>query len=86
MHVRYRVLLEKGMEMMKRTLALGEKTGVGSAWMKRAEVLKVEMDKALEDEKAVIAKFPFTEEELQKALEIMKKKAADDLAKASAKK
>ena len=86
MHVRYRVLLEKGMEMMKRTLALGEKTGVGSAWMKRAELLKVEMDKALEDEKAVIAKFPFTEEELQKALEIMKKKAADDLAKASAKK
>ena len=28
MHVRYRVLLEKGNEMMKRTLALGEKTGV----------------------------------------------------------
>ena len=86
MHVRYRVLLEKGMEMMKRTLALGEKTGVGSAWMKRAETLKVEMDQALEDEKAVIGKFPFTDEELQKALEIMKKKAADDQAKAAKKK
>jgi tetratricopeptide (TPR) repeat protein len=84
MHVRYRVLLEKGMEMMKRTLALGDKTGTGSAWMKRAETLRVEMDKALEDERAVIAKFPFTEEELEKALELMKKKAADDLAKASA--
>jgi tetratricopeptide (TPR) repeat protein len=84
MHVRYRVLLEKGMEMMKRTLALGEKTGTGSAWMKRAETLRVEMDKALEDERAVIAKFPFTEEELEKALDIMKKKAADDLAKAAA--
>jgi tetratricopeptide (TPR) repeat protein len=33
MHVRYRVLLEKGQEMMKRTLALGERTGVGAAWM-----------------------------------------------------
>ncbi|MDB4944924.1 MAG: hypothetical protein JWP97_4458 [Labilithrix sp.] len=76
MHVRYRVLLEKGNEMMKRTLALGEKTGVGEAWMKRAEALKAEMDKALEDEKATIARFPFTEEELEKALEIMKKKAA----------
>ena len=86
MHVRYRVLLEKGMDMMTRTLALGEKTGVGSAWMKRAETLKVEMDKALEDEKAVIAKFPYTEVELEKALEIMKKKAADDQAKAAAKK
>ena len=83
MHVRYRVLLEKGTEMMKRTLALGEKTGVGTAWMKRAEALKVEMDKALEEEKAMLAKFPFTEEELQKALEIMKKKAADDQAKAA---
>jgi tetratricopeptide (TPR) repeat protein len=86
MHVRYRVLLEKGMDMMKRTLALGEKTGVGAAWMKRAEILKAEMDKALEDEKAVIAKFPYTEVELEKALEIMKKKAADDQAKAAAKK
>ena len=81
MHVRYRVLLEKGNEMMKRTLALGEKTGAGAAWMKRAETLKGEMDRALEEEKAILAKFPFTEEELQKALEILKKKAADDLAK-----
>jgi hypothetical protein len=71
------------MEMMKRTLALGDKTGTGSAWMKRAETLRIEMDRALEDERAVIAKFPFTEEELEKALELMKKKAADDLAKAS---
>ena len=85
MHVRYRVLLEKGMEMMKRTLALGEKTGVGAAWMKRAETLKVEMDQALDEEKALLAKFPFTEEELQKALEIMKRKAADDQAKAAKK-
>ena len=73
MHVRYRVLLEKGVEMMKRTLALGEKTGVGEAWMKRATAMKAEMGQALEDEKATIAKFPFTEEELQKALDIMKK-------------
>lgn len=85
MHVRYRVLLEKGMEMMKRTLALGERTGVGSAWMKRAETLKAEMDKALEEEKAILAKFPFTEEELQKALEIMKKKAVDAQMKTDAK-
>ena len=83
MHVRYRVLLEKGSEMMKRTLALGEKTGIGSAWMKRAETLKVEMEQALEAETATIAKFPFTDAELSKALEIMKKKAADDQAKAS---
>ena len=85
MHVRYRVLLEKGMEMMKRTLALGEKTGVAAAWMKRAEELKEEMDQALEGERQILAKFPFTEEELQKALEIMKKKAAGEQAKAAKK-
>lgn len=83
MHVRYRVLLEKGMEMMKRTLALGEKTGVGAAWMKRAEILKVEMAKAIEDEKAVLATYPFTEGELDKALEIMKKKASGGPAKSA---
>jgi hypothetical protein len=76
MHVRYRVLLEKGLEMMKRTLALGDKTGVATAWMKRAEAAKVEMERALEDERAQIKKFPFTEEELEKALEIMKREAA----------
>lgn len=84
MHVRYRVLLEKGMEMMKRTLALGDKTGIAPAWMRRAEALKAEMDRALEEEKAVLEKFPFTEEELQKALELLKKKAARDQAKAAA--
>ncbi|MBX3192539.1 MAG: tetratricopeptide repeat protein [Labilithrix sp.] len=85
MRVRYRVLLEKGLEMMKRTLALGERTGAAPVWMKRAEAAKIEMERALEEEKAVIAKFPFTEEELQKALEIMKKRAADDQAKANKK-
>lgn len=84
MHVRYRALLEKGVEMMKRTLALGERTGVGSAWMKRAEGAKVDMDKALEDEKAILKTFPYTEETLEKTLAIMKKKQADDAAKASA--
>lgn len=83
MHVRYRALLDKGIEMMKRTLALGERTGVASGWMKRAEAAKAEMDRALEEEKATLKKLPYTEETLEKTLEIMKKKAADDAAKAS---
>lgn len=83
MHVRYRALLEKGIEMMKRTLALGERTGVATGWMKRAEAAKAEMDAALEEEKRIIKTFPFTEETLEKTLEIMKKKAADDAAKAT---
>ncbi len=74
MHVRYRVLLEKGVEMMRRTLDLAAKTGDTSAWVKRAEDAKREMDLAVEDEKAQIARLPFSEEELQKALDLLEKK------------
>lgn len=82
MHVRYRALLDKGLEMMKRTIALGDRTGVASAWMRRAEVAKIEMEQVLEDEKVKIKSFPFSEETLEKTLEIMKRKAADDATKA----
>jgi hypothetical protein len=81
MRVRYRVLLEKGIEMMTRTLALGERTGAAPSWMQRAEQAKREMETALEEEKAKIAASPFTEEELEKALEVMKKNAQKQAAK-----
>jgi tetratricopeptide (TPR) repeat protein len=77
MHVRYRVLLEKGDEMMRRTLDLVQKTGDTSPWLKRTQDAKHEMDLALEEEKEHIKSLPFTEEELQKALDIMKKKAEE---------
>jgi tetratricopeptide (TPR) repeat protein len=73
MHLRYRVLLEKGIEMMRRVIALGEKTTEAQSWIKRAEQQKKEMELSLEEEKATIARFPFNEEEIQKALDIMKK-------------
>lgn len=83
MHVRYRALLEKGIEMMNRTLAFGERTGAGAAWMTRAQDAKAEMETALAQEKAQLAKYPFTEAEVEKALEIMKKKANTPNAKGS---
>jgi hypothetical protein len=85
MHVRYRALLDKGLAMMQRTLDLGANhAGVAPAWMKRAEAAKAEMEQALEEEKAILKTFPYSEEILEKTLEIMKKKAADDAAKATA--
>jgi len=74
MHVRYRVLLEKGVEMMRRTLALADKTADTSAWVRRTEEAKGEMERAIEDEKAQIASLPFSEEELRKALDILETK------------
>jgi tetratricopeptide (TPR) repeat protein len=81
MHVRYRVLLEKGIEMLRRTLTIGEAGQDQSAWIRRAEKAKSEMESALEEEKAQIKTFPFTEEELQKALDILQKKTLEKAAK-----
>ena len=75
MHVRYRVLLEKGIEMMNRTLALAEKTNDTSTWVTRARDAKKEMELAVDEEKTQLAKLPFSEEELQKALDLLQKKA-----------
>jgi len=75
MHLRYRALLEKGLEMMKRTVALGVKLNDTSSWVKRAEAAQKEMELALADEQAILAKYPYTEEEIRKALDILQKKA-----------
>ncbi len=75
MHLRYRVLLEKGIEMLKRTLTISEAGQDSSTWIKRAEKAKAEMELAVEEEKTQMKKFPFTEEELQKALDLLEKKA-----------
>jgi hypothetical protein len=74
MHVRYRVLLEKGLKELDQTIALGERTSDSSAWIQRAREAKAEMDVALADEKAQIAKMPFTEAEVNAALDLLQKK------------
>ncbi len=74
MHVRYRVLLEKGLKELDQTIALGERTSDSSAWIQRARDAKAEMDVALADEKAQIAKMPFTEAEVNAALDLLQKK------------
>jgi tetratricopeptide (TPR) repeat protein len=68
MHVRYRVLLEKGLKEMAQTLSLAERTSDSSAWIARARVAEDEMKTALDDEKAQIARLPFTEAEVKEAM------------------
>lgn len=77
MRLRYRILLEKGLGTLEHTINLEEKTGVKSAWFDHAKQAKTKLEKELADEKAEIAKLPYTEEQLKKAL--------DDLAKSDAK-
>jgi tetratricopeptide (TPR) repeat protein len=75
MHMRYRVLLEKGLEMMKRTSAFASKNPDVLPWAKRAEEARTDMEQGLADEKAIMASFPYSEETVQKALDILEKKA-----------
>jgi hypothetical protein len=76
MHVRYRVLLEKGLREIEQTVALGERTNDSSNWISRAREAREEMQTALADEKAQIDRMPFTEEEIAKALDQLGKKAS----------
>jgi len=71
MHLKYRVLLSKGLKMMDATVRMGERTGESTAWVARAREAKRELEQALEDEKAAMAKLPYSEEELQQALDIL---------------
>lgn len=76
MHVRYRILLEKGLREMEQTVALGERTADSSAWIERAREARQEMQTALDDEKAQIARMPFTETDVNAALDILEKRTA----------
>jgi tetratricopeptide (TPR) repeat protein len=68
MHLRYRILLEKGLAMMEGTVRLGERTGERSAWIDRARSAKAELEATLSAERAKLAAMPFTEDEVRAAL------------------
>jgi tetratricopeptide (TPR) repeat protein len=75
MRLRYRVLLEKGLKLMEGTVRIGERTGEDSLWVHRARDAKRDIELSIEDEKRALAKLPFSEAELQTALEQLKKPA-----------
>lgn len=74
MRLRYRVLLEKGLRMMDGVVRMGERTGEASAWVGRAKEAQKQLERALAEEKAVLAGMPFTEAELQDGLNALKGK------------
>jgi tetratricopeptide (TPR) repeat protein len=75
MRLRYRVLLEKGLKMMEHTVMVGERTGEASAWIDRARAAKREIEIALNEQKERLAKLPYSEKELQKALDDLASKS-----------
>jgi tetratricopeptide (TPR) repeat protein len=79
MHMRYRVLLEKGADVMDRTIALSTTLNQTfkepSVWLASAQATKVEIEEAIANEKKAIAEGPYNEKELQDALNILRDKA-----------
>jgi tetratricopeptide (TPR) repeat protein len=72
MRLRYRILLEKGSKMMDATVRLADRTGEDSSWVGRARDAKRDLERALEEERLALSKLPFTEADLQAALDALK--------------
>jgi hypothetical protein len=75
MRLRYRILLEKGLKMMSSTVRMGERTGEASFWIARARQAEQDLERALADEKAALAKMPYREEEIRAALDKLRQQA-----------
>lgn len=71
MRLRYRVLLEKGLKMMEHTVSLGDQTGENSAWIARAREARADLERALASEKDALARLPYTEADLRRALDAL---------------
>lgn len=69
MQLRYRVLLDKGLRMLDRTLAMAERTGQDSAWVERAREAQRDLQQAASDARAAIEQLPYSEQDLQRALQ-----------------
>lgn len=74
MLLRYRILLEKGLGTLDRTLNLEKAVNAKSAWLDHARKAKATLEKQLAEEKAELAKLPYTEAELKKALDDLSNK------------
>lgn len=80
MRVRYRVLLEKGGDMMDRSLALGEKLHDRSPWMQKAKAGREAIATAIAAEHEKLKAYPFSEKEVEDALAILEKQTLAKLA------
>jgi hypothetical protein len=76
MLLRYRILLEKGLGTLDRALNLEKAQNAKSTWLEQARKAKTAVEKQLEAEKAELAKLPYTEEQLKKALDDLSKKSS----------
>lgn len=73
LQLRYRILLEKGLKMMRSTVKMNERVGETNAWGQRAREAMAQLEKEIAAANAVIQKVGVPEETLKLALEKMGK-------------
>ena len=72
LRLRYSILLEKAATSLEHTLALATRTDETSKWVTWAQEALEKLQHAMADERAAIAKVPYTREQLMRALEGLK--------------
>jgi tetratricopeptide (TPR) repeat protein len=76
MRLRYSVLVSKALTMMEHTLTMAERTGEDSDWVRRSAAAKVELERALQEEQAALARLPYSRADLEQALKDIERRAA----------
>lgn len=74
LRTRYKVLLEKGLNMMQHTLAMAERTSETSQWVERARQARDDLRAALRDEEAAIQASPYSREDIERVLAELSKR------------
>lgn len=69
MRLRYSVLLTKAASMMEHTLAMAERTGEDSEWVRRTAQSRRNLEEAMRAEQRALDRLPFTRADLQRALD-----------------
>jgi hypothetical protein len=68
MRERFLVLLEKGVGILDRTVAMADRTGERSAWVALVRVRREEVARALDSERAAVDALPMSRADLQRVL------------------
>ena len=75
MRLRYSVLLDKASSMLEHTLAMAERTGESSEWVRRTEQSRGQLARARTEQQSALDRLPFSRAELQQALDHLEARA-----------
>lgn len=75
MRLRYSVLVQKALDMMKHTLTMAERTGENSAWVDRVKAARAELELQLQEEQRAIDAMHVSREALEAALKNLQNEA-----------